>query len=323
MNGLATALTLFCLTATAQTSIPDEELAEIVVTAPEARYVAPTTRDRIGRVWVPVTVDGKGPFRLVLDTGAQHSAVTLATAAQLGIPLDRYPHVLVHGATGSSIEPAIAVGNLQVGDLMLQPATMPVVADVFGGAEGLLGTEGMQEHRIYMDFRHDIISITRSKNRSAPEGFSTVHFLPDSLHLLVVRADVGTVPVRAIFDTGAQATVGNTALLEALRRHHTRNQIAGTDHVQGATGEWQTGAGVVLPSIRLGSLTVSNAHVTFADLHIFERWGFTEQPALVIGMDLIGLVDELVIDYHRQELQIKPRPLAPSHTERFQLFPPT
>jgi predicted aspartyl protease len=307
MNLLATALTLFCLSAAAQTPVPDDELAEIVVTAPEARYVAPTTRDRIGRVWVPVTVDGKGPFRLVLDTGAQHSAVTLATADALGIPLDRFPHVMVHGATGSSVEPAISVDTLQVGDLMLQPATMPVVADVFGGAEGLLGTEGMQDHRIYMDFRHDIISITRSKNRIAPEGFSTIRFLPDALNLLVVRAQVGRVSVRAIFDTGAQATVGNLALRKALRQHHSSGDADTEDRVQGATGEWQTGIGAVLSPIRLGSLTVHNAHVTFADLHIFQRWGIADEPALVIGMDLIGLVDELVIDYHRRELQIKPR----------------
>ena len=48
---------------------------EIVVEGAEPRFVARTTRDRIGRIWAPVTIDGKGPFRLVLDTGANHSAV--------------------------------------------------------------------------------------------------------------------------------------------------------------------------------------------------------------------------------------------------------
>jgi predicted aspartyl protease len=298
---------LVSLAATAQTSAPEDELAEIVVTVPEPHYVAPTTRDRIGRVWVPVTLDGKGPFRLVLDTGAQHSALTHATAAQLGIPLDRFPPVLVHGTTGSSVEPAVSVGTLQVGDLMLQPAAMPVVTDVFGGAEGLLGTEGMQDRRIFMDFRHDIISITRSKNRGAPPGYGTIHFLPDKLNLLVVRAEVDNVAVRAIFDTGAQATVGNLALQAALRRRHSRSATDTEDLIQGATGAWQTGVGTVLPQIRLGPLNVTNARISFADLHIFKRWGFVDEPALLIGMDLIGLVDELVIDYHRQELQVKPR----------------
>src|SRR5918993_608268 len=48
---------------------------EVVVAAPEPRYVAPTRRDRIGRVWAPVYINGQGPFRLVLDTGANRTAV--------------------------------------------------------------------------------------------------------------------------------------------------------------------------------------------------------------------------------------------------------
>ena len=45
-------------------------LETVVVSAPEPRYVAPTLRDRIGRIWAPVYLIDKGPFRLVLDTGA-------------------------------------------------------------------------------------------------------------------------------------------------------------------------------------------------------------------------------------------------------------
>ena len=33
---------------------------EVLVEAREPRYAAPTLRDRIGRVWVPVMINGKG-----------------------------------------------------------------------------------------------------------------------------------------------------------------------------------------------------------------------------------------------------------------------
>jgi len=307
MKALAIALAPICLLSAVMAAVPDPELTEVVVTAPEPRYVAPTTRDRIGRVWVPVMMDGKGPFRLVLDTGAQHSAVIAETAAQLGIPLDRFPQVLVHGTTGSSIAPTIALDTLQIGDLGLQPSSIPVVANVFGGADGLLGTEGMQDHRIFIDFRHDLINIARSQNRSAAAGFTALRFLPDALQLLVVHAQVGNVEVRAIIDTGSQLTVGNLALQRALQQRRSQGTTEGSDHVQGATGEWQTGAGANLARIQLGALEVINAHVTYADLHIFNHWKIGDQPAMVIGMDIIGLMDQLVIDYRRRELQIKPR----------------
>jgi predicted aspartyl protease len=299
-------LTMAALSARAQAPAEYDELSEVVVSVPEPRFVAPTTRDRIGRVWVPVTVDGKGPFRLVLDTGAQRSALTHETAALLGAALDRSPPVMVHGVTGKAVSPTVAVDLIQVGDLQLQPALMPVVANVFGGAEGLLGTEGMQDHRIFMDFRHDIITISRSRNLGAPDGFTTVRFLADPLKLLIVRAQVGNRSVRAIIDTGAQATVGNLALQSALRKRLAHEGAAYVDRVEGATGQWQSGIASSAP-IRIGELMVHNAHVTFADLHIFQQWGLEDEPALVIGMDIIGLLDQLVIDYRRHELQIKAR----------------
>ena len=41
-------------------------LGSIEVVNEEPRYVAPTRKDRIGRIWAPVTVNGQGPFRLAL-----------------------------------------------------------------------------------------------------------------------------------------------------------------------------------------------------------------------------------------------------------------
>ena len=83
-------------------------LEELAVTAPESRSVAPTRRDGIGRIWAPVQIDGQGPFRLVLDTGASHSAVTAKVAEALGIPLQQQEMMVLRGATGSATVPTIS-----------------------------------------------------------------------------------------------------------------------------------------------------------------------------------------------------------------------
>jgi hypothetical protein len=38
---------------------PIEQLTEIMVEAPEPRYVSPTRRDQIGRIWAPVMINGR------------------------------------------------------------------------------------------------------------------------------------------------------------------------------------------------------------------------------------------------------------------------
>ena len=283
---------------------PPDELAEILIQAPEPRYVAPTRRDRIGRVWVPVFINKQGPFRLVLDSGATRTAVTATVATRLGVPTDQSPPVILRGVTGTAIVPTIRADSLEVGDLYIAPTTLPIVADAFGGAEGLLGTEGLGDKRIYIDFRNDFINIARSRGAAAEPGFTTIPMLRRGGRLLVVNAVVGGVRALAIIDTGAQASVANLALRKALERR-MREGPTTKDEITGATGEMQVGEGLMISPITFGNLEIRSAHITFGDMTIFSHWKLTEEPALMIGMDILGLVDTLIIDYKRRELMIR------------------
>src|SRR5690606_32715782 len=53
------------------------EQAGFATDGEEALYASPTRRDRIGRIIAPVIINGQGPFRFVVDTGATHSAISL------------------------------------------------------------------------------------------------------------------------------------------------------------------------------------------------------------------------------------------------------
>ena len=77
--------------------------------------------------------------------------------------------------------------------------------------------------------------------------------------------------------------------------------------VMGITLDVQQATRVRIPSIVAGQLIVRNADIMFSDLHIFEHWHLTSQPALLIGMDVLGKLDTLVIDYGLRELQVRAR----------------
>jgi predicted aspartyl protease len=280
------------------------ELPQLSIEAPEPRYVAPTRRDRIGRIWAPVLINGHGPFRLVLDTGASRSGVTAEVAQTLGIPTDRSPPIELLGVTGRSTVPTILVDNLTVGDLMLHPVTLPIVNDALGGAEGVLGIEGLSDKRVYIDFDHDLITIRRSHLEHADSGFITLPILRSKQGLIMVDARVEGIPVKAIIDTGGQSSIGNVAMREALaRRQRGEGRV---EHVEGVTTDVQVGESYASPPIRLGpSLEMRGVRITYGDMHIFEHWNLTREPVVLIGMDAIGTLETVIIDYRKHEVQMR------------------
>jgi hypothetical protein len=281
----------------------DASPAEVLVEAPEPKYVAPTLRDRIGRIWAPVLINGKGPFRLVLDTGASHSAIISRVADSLGVSAQTDP-ILVRGVTGSAVVPAVHVDRMEVGDLLIEPSVLPIVADVFGGAEGVLGREGLPDKRIFADFGRDRLVISRSHREHAAVGFNTVP-LKITHGLLSTEVRVGSIRTLAIIDTGGQQTVGNLALRTALMKHPPADAIG--EDIIGVTLELQHGDTIGAPPIELGTMKLRQVRVTFADTYLFDHLKLNRQPTLMIGMDVLGSFDVLIIDYKMREMQVRTR----------------
>jgi len=302
-------LPCFCSSAqTAQTiPAPHPDLAagpqSEAAAEPEPQFVAPTKRDRIGRIWAPVLINGKGPFRLVLDTGATHSALTAEAAEALGLPQSATEQMVLHGVTGSATVPTILAEHMVVGDLDLTSQRLAIVASALGGADGVLGTEGMQDKRISIEFHNDRITIARSRMERAGFRFITIPFkLVNGLP--VADAQIGGVLAKAIIDTGGEGTIGNLALRDALtRRRHKEVTLA--DGIIGITLDVQAGSRIDAPPIVLGGLALQGVGITTGDLEIFKEWHMTRTPVLLIGMDVLGLFDTLIIDYRRKELQAR------------------
>jgi predicted aspartyl protease len=282
----------------------EEQIEEVKVTARESRYVAPTLRDRLGRIWAPVYLNGKGPFRLVLDTGASNSAVVAEVVADLGMTSSGA--MRLHGVTGSATVPFITVNTFVVGDMEEQSKLLPIVPDALGGADGVLGMESLEGKRIAIDFLNDKISITHSHATRAAMGYWTIPLVRSANGLLMATAYMGAIRVKAIIDTGGQATVANPALLAALQARHRTGKLVPSS-ITGATDDVQSGQDTSVPPLTLGPISIQAPYITVSDLQIFERWHMTSEPAMLIGIDTLGLLDSLVIDYRRMELQVRTR----------------
>jgi len=283
-------------------SNPEPPRPNVLIESNEPKYVAPNTLDRIGRIWAPVKINGKGPFRLVLDTSANSSAIIPSVADRLGIPPQSSNKVKLIGVTGSAVVETVTVNSIEVGELDFGGGMLPVVADVFGGAEGVLGPKSFADKRIYIDFHKDLIQISKSSGKALEEGFTRVPVSLDRHQLLSFEIRVGGVKTKAILSTGGQRTIGNASLRDALLK---KAQEGKEENIVGVTLDVAQGQSIAVPPITVGNISFRNVHITFAEPYIFEQWKLTREPAMLIGMDIIGSLDSFVIDYRMKEVDLR------------------
>ena len=74
--------------------------------------------------------------------------------------------------------------------------------------------------------------------------------------------------------------------------------------VHGATPDIADGDVQEIKQANIGDMTLTNLEVIFADFHVFKLWGLDKEPAMLIGMDMIGVLERLVIDYRRNEVSM-------------------
>lgn len=314
---LAAVLLIALIVATASCAAEPEFGAAQVATArvasdesasDEPLYASPTRRDRIGRVMAPVMINGQGPFRFVVDTGATHSVMSSDLVQRLGLAVSEGSGVVLRGVTGSAVVATVQVERLQAGDLILRNRMMPIINAVLPGSDGVLGALGLQDKMVIVDFASDRIQIRNSRGDISRRGYLRVPVTLGFNSLLLADARVGRVDVKAIIDTGAQRTLGNEALREALNITADPHNVPAKIDVQGVTAEIQAGYQAIAPMIQLGNMDVAMVTIAFGDMHVFEVWELADVPALLIGMDVLGTLDTLVIDYARKEVQFKLRP---------------
>ena len=74
--------------------------------------------------------------------------------------------------------------------------------------------------------------------------------------------------------------------------------------VYGTTQDTESGEIQIVPPIVVDSLRITDVAVVFGDFHIFGVWGMQDQPAIIIGMDILGTVASLSIDFKNQDVYV-------------------
>jgi predicted aspartyl protease len=259
--------------------------------------------DRNARMTVPVRLGGRGPYRFLVDTGADRTAVSTAIAAELGFSAG--PMATLHSITGASPVRTANVPSLEISPSRTRSVEAPVLEAANMGADGILGVDSLRSQRVMFDFRSRIISIVPSavKQERDEDGTIVVRGKLKRGHLIVTKATANSVPMTVILDTGSEITLGNPALrarLEARRRLGQGERIEMTS----VTGQKLVGDAFRMKRVKIGDVELRDLVILFADAAIFHSLDMEDKPTVLLGMNAMKAFHKISIDFARKQLRL-------------------
>jgi len=280
--------------------------------APGAPGVAgATSNDAAGRAVALISINGQGPFRFIIDTGANRSVLSQALATRLG--LVHSGEGVVHSIDGAEPAMLVNVESLSFGALRLSHGDTPVLdGPMLDGEHGLLGVDGMAGRLLHVDFTKHCVEIYESAAQMPMQGWLSVPARMRFGSLLMVQGEIQGVHVNVLIDTGSNISLANERFRDALRGVAARSIEYHGDHAFTFGRPIVLDQSVWTPRLRLGHTIVDGVNAYVGDFHIFDMWGLQNEPTLLIGMDVLARSREMAIDYEHGVVYFRERPRSES-----------
>lgn len=270
--------------------------------APAAELVRGAA-DANARMSVPVRVNGTGPFRFIVDTGADRSVLSRQLAAALG--LEAAPGVLVHGVNGAQLGLLARVDRLEMGARGLRDVKLPLLEEADLGCDGILGLDALRGQRVVIDLERSLMRLETSRGVASEPGDIVVRARSRHGQLVMVDSSFGRRPVNVILDSGSEATIANGAFRKLVDARRRGPGLRAEDLVEiySVTGQVGRGARDQAPQLTLSGMVMRQVPVIYADLHTFRQFGFQDEPTVLLGMDVLRAFRRVDVDFGRREVR--------------------
>ncbi|MBO6525571.1 retroviral-like aspartic protease family protein [Erythrobacter sp.] len=256
------------------------------------------------RMTVDVMVNGTGPHKFVVDSGADTSVVGARLAGELAMPPGT--PAMLHGVTESKVVDRVFVDEIMLGPTATTELELPVLDERDLGGDGMIGLDALVEQRLLIDFDERHISVDDGFT-PAPlmDGMIIVKGRLQRGQLILTEVTAGKEKVDAVVDTGSEITIGNVALRDklALRRTSDLRKIK----VYGVTGKELELDFLVVRELKLGPVLLRNVPIAFADIPPFEVFGLADQPSLLLGTDLMENFRRVSLDFKDRKVRFQLR----------------
>ena len=123
--------------------------------------------------------------------------------------------------------------------------------------------------------------------------------------LILTHVKAAGYELDAIIDTGTEITIGNLALRDKLIRGN-RDKFLTVD-VIGVTGVSAKLQVARIGELELGPVVLRDVPMAFADVPPFKMFGLTDQPALLLGTDILDTFRRISLDFRARKVRFQLR----------------
>ena len=252
------------------------------------------------RMTVPVSIGADGPYHFIVDTGAERSVVSRELAGALNLAAGR--PVRVTTMAGTSELGTYRLPMLRAGTVAPAMIEAPVVDARNLGAPGMLGIDALKDRVVSIDFDKEVMEVRPAVRRRLAGSPGDIVIRAKNVYgqLIVTNAHYRGRRVSVVIDTGSPVTIGNMALKQRLRDDIPLGHV----NLLAVTGQWLGADYRALDRVTLGGIAFNKVRVAFADAVPFRRFGLTDTPALMLGMDALRLFRRVQIDFANREIRL-------------------
>jgi len=265
------------------------------------------SRSDSGYYLIDVNINGAGIWPFLVDTGSSHTSLSQPLAEELGFISTHEILYPVQTLTAEIEAERYLIGNVRLGgltvDTPLYTVIIPVPENSSARFFGLLGADAFENRVISLDLRASSLDLGAAPPRHADGMLHPDKRVP--VTAAVTRRH--RAPIHVLVDTGAPRTIVNSVLAQRLS-HHTQRRRASRINVASISPDapaLEDGRLVTVPDLMVGGVCIGSMLAVRADADIFRALGWENEPAMVLGLDVLQHA-VITLDYSTGAMEISP-----------------